>query len=67
MTDEEMLTAVESAIEKILSGGQSYSLNSQQGSQSVTRASLSELYRMRDDLRARINSSSGSNFASLIV
>lgn len=62
-----MLERVETAIQTILTGGQSYSLNSQQGSQSVTRASLGELYRMRDDLRARIASANGSDFVSLVV
>ena len=46
---EEMLADVNTAIRKVLQG-QSYSL----GSRSVTRANLTELRALRDDLKAEI-------------
>ncbi len=50
MTPEEMLAEVKKAIYTVLVGGQSYSI----GSRSLTRADLSLLKTMRDDLEAQI-------------
>lgn len=52
----EMLEEVNSAISKILAGGQSYTI----GSRSLTRADLGELRAMRDDLESAIASGSSS-------
>lgn len=53
----EMLKQVDTAIESILIGGQSYKI----GSRQLTRADLSMLNRMRDDLLAQINSQNSSS------
>ena len=45
----EMLEQVNSAISKVLAGGQSYKM----GSRSLTRADLSTLKALRDDLEAQ--------------
>ena len=46
----EMLEQVNSAISAVLAGGQSYKI----GSRSLTRADLSMLKAMRDDLEAQV-------------
>lgn len=50
---EEMLAEVNKAIQAILVGGQSYKI----GSRSLTRADLSLLRQMQNDLIAQINAS----------
>lgn len=45
------LAAVRAAINAVLTGSQSYRLDTSQTSQAVTRADLGELRRMRNDLR----------------
>ncbi len=57
---QEMLEEVNKAIQSVLLGGQSYRL----GSRSVTRADLSLLRKMRDDLEAQLNSKKSSEFMS---
>lgn len=47
---QEQLKAVNDAIYKIMVGGQSYKI----GTKQLTRADLSELRKMRDQLRAEI-------------
>ena len=49
MTPAEMLAQVNTAITKVLCGGQSYKI----GSRSLTRADLAMLKSMRDDLEAQ--------------
>ena len=51
-TAQELLTEVNTAINKILIGGQSYKI----GSRQLTRADLKELYAIRNDLQAQIAS-----------
>lgn len=46
---EDLLTEVNTAISKILVGGQSYKI----GSRQLTRADLKELYAIRNDLQAQ--------------
>lgn len=53
---ETQLTEVNAAISKILSGGQSYKI----GSRSLTRADLSELYKMKKELEAQAKEESGA-------
>ena len=56
MTPAEMLAQVNTAITKVLCGGQSYKI----GSRSLTRADLAMLKSMRDDLEAQLaNEDSG--------
>ena len=56
MTPAEMLAQVNTAITKVLCGGQSYQI----GSRSLTRADLAMLKSMRDDLEAQLaNEDSG--------
>lgn len=50
MTPAELLEQVNTAIATVLSGGQSYKI----GSRSLTRADLSMLKTMRDDLEAQV-------------
>ena len=50
MTPAEMLAQVNTAITTVLCGGQSYKI----GSRSLTRADLSMLKSMRDDLEAQL-------------
>lgn len=52
MTKEEQLAEVDKAIYAVLVGGQSYTI----GSRSLTRADLSMLKKLRDDLEARVSS-----------
>ena len=51
-TAQELLTEVNTAINKILVGGQSYKI----GSRQLNRADLKELYAIRNDLQAQIAS-----------
>jgi hypothetical protein len=51
-TAQELLTEVNTAINKILIGGQSYKI----GSRQLNRADLKELYAIRNDLQAQIAS-----------
>ena len=51
-TTEELLQQVESAISAVLSGGQSYRI----GSRQLTRADLSQLKAIREDLKAQAES-----------
>lgn len=60
---EQMLIEVNKAIQAVLLGGQSYKL----GSRSVTRADLSLLKDMRDDLEAQLNKKDGSPFLGDVV
>ena len=48
MTNAEMLTQVNNAILSILQGGQSYAI----GSRKLTRADLTQLYKMRQELES---------------
>lgn len=50
LTAREKLEQVDTAIETILIGGQSYKI----GSRQLTRANLSELYKMQSDLMAQV-------------
>lgn len=52
LTAAEQLTEVNTAINKILYGGQSYKI----GSRSMTRADLSTLYAMKKELESAVNS-----------
>lgn len=56
MTKEQQLVEVNKAIFAVLSGGQSYSI----GSRSLTRADLSLLKEMREELEAEIISDNPS-------
>lgn len=56
MTKEQQLAEVNKAIFAVLSGGQSYSI----GSRSLTRADLSLLKEMREELEAELTSDSSS-------
>lgn len=51
LTVQERLDQVNTAIESILAGGQSYKI----GSRQLTRADLSKLYEMQQDLQAQVN------------
>lgn len=48
-TNAEMLVQINNAISAILLGGQSYTI----GSRKLTRADLSQLYKMRQDLESQ--------------
>lgn len=50
VTPASMLAEVNAAISRILVGGQSYKI----GSRQLTRADLSKLYAMRNDLQAQV-------------
>jgi len=56
MTKEEQLAEVNKAIYSVLAGGQSYTI----GSRSLTRADLSLLKQMREELEAQITSETSS-------
>ncbi len=56
MTKEEQLAEVNKAIFAVLAGGQSYTI----GSRSLTRADLSLLKEMREELEAEITSNASS-------
>lgn len=60
---QQMLVEVNKAIQAVLLGGQSYKL----GSRSVTRADLSLLRAMRDDLEAQLNIEEPSPLMSDVV
>ncbi|MEZ3453513.1 MAG: peptidylprolyl isomerase [Oscillospiraceae bacterium] len=62
-TPKQMLAEVNKAIQTVLLGGQSYKL----GSRSVTRADLSLLRAMRDDLEAQLNKEENSPLMSDVV
>ena len=57
MTKEEQLIEVNNAIYAVLAGGQSYSI----GSRSLTRADLSLLKSMREELEAEITRDDSSH------
>ena len=57
MTKEEQLKEVNNAIYAVLAGGQSYSI----GSRSLTRADLSLLKSMREELEAEITRDDSSH------
>jgi hypothetical protein len=57
MQPDELLTQVNAAIATVLAGGQSYKI----GSRSLTRADLSMLKNMRDDLEAQLAAQSNNN------
>lgn len=58
-TNAEMLSEINQAILMILRGGQSYMI----GSRKLTRADLSELYKMRKELESQeVASDKGSGF-----
>ena len=50
MSNADLLTEVNMAIQKICSGGQSYQI----GTKRLTRADLTQLYKMRNDLTAAL-------------
>ena len=50
-TNADMLLEINNAIYKILVGGQSYTI----GSRKLTRADLSQLYKMRQEIESLIN------------
>lgn len=56
MTKEEQLAEVNKAIFAVLAGGQSYTI----GSRSLTRADISLLKEMREELEAEITSNASS-------
>lgn len=56
MTREEQLAEINKAIYAVLAGGQSYTI----GSRSLTRADLSLLKQMREELEAEITSDNSS-------
>jgi hypothetical protein len=56
MTKEQQLAEVNKAIYAVLAGGQSYTI----GSRSLTRADLSLLKEMREELEAEITSDTSS-------
>lgn len=56
MTKEQQLAEVNKAIYAVLAGGQSYSI----GSRSLTRADLSLLKKMREELEAEITTESSA-------
>ena len=56
-TNAEMLVQVNHAISAILLGAQSYTI----GSRKITRADLSQLYKMRQDLEAQAIADEGNN------
>lgn len=56
MTREEQLAEINKAIYAVLAGGQSYTI----GSRSLTRADLSLLKQMREELEAEITSNNSS-------
>lgn len=60
MTAANMLNEVDTAIQKILVGGQSYKI----GSRSLTRADLQMLYNMKNDLMAQVASQESTGFLS---
>ncbi len=62
-TPKQMLSEVNKAIQTVLLGGQSYKL----GSRSVTRADLSLLRAMRNDLEAQLNKEENSPLMSDVV
>lgn len=49
---QERLSKVDMAIDAVLTGGQEYQI----GSRRLTRADLKQLYAMRNDLQAQVNS-----------
>lgn len=57
MSTREMLEAVNKAIFAVAVGGQSYKI----GTRSLTRADLNQLYTIKSDLEARINSENQSS------
>lgn len=57
MTAADMLEEVDSAIFKVLVGGQSYKI----GSRQLTRADLSMLREMKKELEAEVNRNKGSS------
>lgn len=57
MTKTEQLAEINKAIYSVLAGGQSYSI----GSRSLTRADLSLLKQMREELEAEITSDNSSS------
>lgn len=57
MTKEQQLAEVNKAIYAVLAGGQSYSI----GSRSLTRADLSLLKKMREELEAEITAESSAH------
>lgn len=57
-TTSEMLSEVEKAIYAVLVGGQSYNI----GSRQLTRADLSLLYDMKNDLAAQVAADNQSDF-----
>ena len=59
-TPAQMLTEVNKAIQSILMGGQSYKI----GSRSLTRADLSLLRSMRNDLQAQVNAEGNTSLLS---
>ena len=56
LSAEEMLKNVDNAIIAVASGGQSYKI----GSRELTRANLKELYSIKNDLTAQLNSDNDS-------
>lgn len=56
LTAKQLLTEVNKAIVAVMVGGQSYKI----GSRSLTRADLSKLYDMRNDLTAQVAAENSS-------
>jgi hypothetical protein len=56
---EEELARIDTAIEAILAGGQSYTINTGGGSRQVTYADYNALVKRRDELAARIAAANG--------
>jgi hypothetical protein len=56
---EEELAGIDAAIEAILKGGQSFTINTGGGSRQVTYADYGALVKRRDDLRARMAAANG--------
>ena len=55
-----ILNNISAAINTVLTGGKSYTLNDGQGTMAVTRSTLSELQRAYDFWTAKLNELSGS-------
>lgn len=55
-TPQEMLNEINKAIYTVLVGGQSYKI----GTRQLTRADLKQLYQMKEDYEAQVNTNSNS-------
>lgn len=63
MTDKELLEEVDNAINTVLVGGQSYKI----GSRQLTRADLSELRSLKNELQAQASEEPEGLFGNTVV